>query len=143
MEDFITQNGLIALISALLLQGLKKWPLITNLGTDKEFEWRNRIASIFTAILATGLIHYEWHFDSHTGAFDLALTGNLHTIGGAFWEVVKQWATQHGMYKTTVVLPELLGNIYVVLKRLEVGQIIEQQRATLPPALPPAQKRGA
>lgn len=141
MEDFITQNGLIGLICAMALQGLKKWPKVTSLGTDKEFEWRNRIASIFTAILATGLIHYEWHFDAHTGAFDLAVSGNLHTIGSAAWEVVKQWSTQHASYKAFVVLPELLGNIYVVMKRLEVGQIVEQQRATLPPLLPPPARR--
>ncbi len=142
MEDFITQNGLIGVICALALQGLKKWPKITTLGTDKEFEWRNRMASIFTAVLATGLIHYEWHFDSHTGAFDVAFHGSLATIGAAGWEVVKQWTTQHMGYKGFVVLPELLGNINNMLRRLEFDQIMAQQRATLPPVLPAPAKRG-
>lgn len=121
MEDFVTQNAMLGLVSALLMQAWKHsgLPLMAfpQGSTDKAQERLNRLLSILVAgVIALG-IHYTWHYDDHTGQFDIAFHGNAATVTGAVWEWVKQWAAQHGAYKAVVVLPEVLGDIRTLLQK--------------------------
>lgn len=121
MEDWVTQNALLAILASVILQGLKKATWIPFLSTEKWSEKRNLIVSILLALITQLGIHYEFHHDVLHGTFELAFTGSWHGIQSGLWEWTKQWLTQHGAYKTTVVLPELLGGIYKSLLRLEAA----------------------
>lgn len=75
-------------------------------------------------------------------SYDVATGGTitlppLHTL----WQAFIQWAGQQMTYKGFVVPAETLGDIRELLHRMEIGQIVEQQRASLPPALPPPERR--
>jgi hypothetical protein len=74
MEDFLTQNGPLALLTAIVLQGLKKWDVVGFLSIpagerDKWTSRKNLLVSIVSAGLVTVGIHYTWHYDAGTGAF--------------------------------------------------------------------------
>lgn len=115
MEDFITQNALLGLVAAMIMQGIKKSGLpflqVPNGDTDKLHEWVNRIFSVAMAAMFALGIHYTFHFDSVTGAYDFHFAGTLSGLKEGLWEVTKQWAAQHGMYKLVVSMPEVMGNI--------------------------------
>jgi hypothetical protein len=116
VEDFVTQNALLGLLTAVVLQGLKKWPAFSWLvvpdgSGDKWNERKNLLVSILAAGLVQVGIHYTWHFEPTTGAFAFGLTGTVAGLKSGVWEWIQQWVAQHGAYKTVIVLPELLGKL--------------------------------
>ena len=89
----------------------------------------NFIVGVIAAAAATFGVHATW--DPQSGG-TITLPGLV-----GIWQGLVQWSGQQSVYKGFIVPAETLGDIRAVLERMEIGQIVEQQRAALPATLPP------
>jgi len=131
-------------VVTILMQAMKnsEWFPFISRATGKINFW----VGIMAAIASTAGIHAN---------YDMAVGGTI-TLPGlhVIWQSVVQWATQQAAYKGLVVPAETLGEIRTMLERVatpppvsegaakaDMDSVLEQQRASLPPVLPPPARR--
>lgn len=101
MDSLTLTTGGAALVTALLLQYLKKVPWVKVLGIEPQYATMNFIVSVIAAGLVSLGVGYS--YDEKTGI--VALTLSTHQL----WHWLIQWVSQHVIYKTTIVPTELLA----------------------------------
>ena|SRR5260221_6489883 len=116
-SGFVLTAGGTALVSALILQALKKSQLaIFNfVGTERDKWAANLTVSIIMAFITAIGISYK--YDSAAGT--LVLSGlTVSGISHGLWHWFIQWIGQHAAYKTLIVPSELQAANIDVLNQL-------------------------
>ena len=117
----------LAVVVPFIFQALKNSPMCPFL--TRQTSRVNFLIGIVTAFASVVGIHAT--YDVGTGG--TITLPPLHT----FWQAFLQWAGQQVTYKGLVVPAETLGDIRALLREMHIGQLVDRQRATLPPTLPP------
>jgi hypothetical protein len=118
----------LAVVVPFLLQALKNSPMFPLLTRNSaRINFTVGVVCAFASVVG---IHAT--YDISTGG--TITLPPLHTV----WQAFIQWAGQQVTYKGLVVPAETLGDIRNELRDMRIGQMVDRQRVTLPPVLPPA-----
>src|SRR5215471_19418753 len=104
MDTFVLGSGGAAVVSALVIQWLKKSNWFTFLSTEAHSQNANLIFSIVVALFTSLGLSYT--YNAHTGQLivnGLVPANMLNSVG--HWFI--QWTAQHVAYKAVVVPTEL------------------------------------
>lgn len=114
-SGFLLTSGGTAILSAIIIQALKKSNIISFIGTEKSKGAANLCFSVFIAFITSLGIGYK--YDGASGTLiltGLTAAGLLHGI----WHWFVQWVGQHLAYKQIVVPAELQAATIDVLNQL-------------------------